>query len=232
MFKSSAMAAAAAWLLLTASAQAGSLSVSPVTLGFAQGQKAVTATVSNPGEDRVRVQVRLFRWSSAGDGETYTPTGDIGFSPPMFELAAGGRQVVRLMLRSAAPVEREAGYRLIVDQLPEPDKPGLQMPLRMILPVFVSPKSGGSGKLIWSLGTDEDGARVLTATNTGQRRVKLFDLAYADAGGAHVLQPGLAGYVLAGESRTWRVPPGSSDIEVSALTEEGSLKARPSPATK
>ena len=215
-------ALAAAWA--PASAQAGVLSVSPVVLEFAPGQKALTTAVSNPGDRPMQVQVRLVRWSSEGpDGETYTPTRDIGFSPPMFELKAGERQIVRLMLRTGRDPARETAYRLIVDQLPDPDVTGVQMPVRMVLPVFVAPDAKGQGRLSWTA-TTSGGDVVVTARNVGPRRVKLVDLNFTSAGGVAERAP-VRGYVLAGEARTWRVRTRAAApaVQVNAKTEEGTL---------
>lgn len=221
-----ALAAALLLALLPTSGRGASVAVTPVLLEFAPGQSALTTTVANAGAGPMQVQVRVFRWTNGETGETYSDTRDIGFSPPMFTLAPGEQQIVRLMLRGAPPAEREAAYRLIIDQLPEEGVGGVQMPVRMILPVFVAPQAKGSGRLQWSAAVEGDQI-ALTARNLGVRRVKLFDMGGAQGGVSRVIQPGLAGYVLAGESRTWRVArtPGAASITVAARTESGPLTA-------
>jgi fimbrial chaperone protein len=201
------------------------VAISPVLLEFRENQRALTTTVSNAGDRPMQVQVRLFRWSNGPDGESYTETRDIGFSPPMFTLAPGEQQIVRLMLRGPAPAEREGAYRLIIDQLPETGAvSGVQMPVRMILPVFVAPQVKAEGRLHWS-GTVAGDKVLLTAHNTGTRRVKLFDMGGRQTGAPRTIQAGLAGYVLAGESRTWRVPreAGAASIALTARTESGPI---------
>lgn len=226
-----AAAAALAASLCAGSATGSGLGAAPVSLEFGRGQKALSTTVSNPGDAAVRVQVRVFRWSSEGDGEAYAPTSDIGFSPPMFELAAGERQVVRLVLRKSPPAEGERAYRVIIDQLPEPDVEGLQMPVRMILPVF----AGGTGRraaaLRWSAERAADGGLTVVAVNEGGRRAKLLDLELKGQAGVLSVQAGLAGYVLAGESRRWRVPAApAGPLVVQARTENGPISvALPAP---
>ena len=222
--RSRALAAALLLALLPATGRSASVTVSPVLLEFGRDQRALTTTVRNAGDRPMQVQVRLFRWSNGPEGETYTETRDIGFSPPMFSLAAGEQQIVRLMLRTPAPPEREGAYRLIIDQLPESGATGVQMPVRMVLPVFVPPQGGGAGRLAWTA-TGEGDHVVLTARNDGARRVKLFDMARTEGGASRTVQAGLAGYVLAGETRSWRWarPPGTTSIQLTARTESGPL---------
>ena len=84
-----ALAAALLLAMLPAAGRSASMAVTPVLLDFAPNQRALTTTVSNAGSTPMQVQVRLFRWTNGADGETYSETRDIGFSPPMFTLAPG-----------------------------------------------------------------------------------------------------------------------------------------------
>ena len=222
--RSRALAAALLLACLPGSGRSASVAVSPVLLDFARQQRALTTTVTNHGDRPIQVQVRLFRWSNEPAAETYTETRDIGFSPPMFTLAAGESQIVRLMLRTPPPATQEAAYRLIVDQLPEAQTSGIQMPLRMVLPVFVAPQASGEGRLSWTAAA-EGGQVTVTARNEGVRRVKLFDMARLQGGAPHVIQAGLAGYVLAGETRSWRIPAerGATTVSLTVRTERGPL---------
>ncbi|HEX8569337.1 MAG TPA: fimbria/pilus periplasmic chaperone [Caulobacteraceae bacterium] len=219
-----ALLAALLLTLLPVAGRGASVSVSPVLLEFESGQRALTTIVVNRGLAPMQVQVRLFRWVNGPEGEVYTETRDIGFSPPMFSLAPAEQQIVRLMLRTPAPEKQEGAYRLIIDQLPEAGVSGVQMPVRMILPVFVPPAAKGEGRLVWSAAPDGEHV-VLTARNEGIRRVKLFDMARTDGGASRTIQAGLAGYVLAGETRNWRLPreAASRSIALTARTESGPL---------
>ena len=138
--------AAAALVVAAPQARAagGMLSVSPITIEFGPGKRAVAMEIANPGDEPTDVQLRMFNWRTDAAGDHYDPTQDIGFSPPIFELAPKGRQVVRLVLLAPAAGKRERAYRLFVDQLPKPDAPGVQMPIRMVLPVFIAPQKNGA----------------------------------------------------------------------------------------
>ncbi|HTI66917.1 MAG TPA: molecular chaperone [Caulobacteraceae bacterium] len=209
-------------------AAAAAISVAPVLIEFDAGRRTAVLEVAGPSAEPVTVQVRLFRWSQSGGEDVYEPTDDIGFSPPMFQLPPGGRQVVRLLLRAGPPAEREAAYRVFVDEIPGADRPGaVQMQIRMILPLFVAPREPGGAVLQWR-GAHEPGSGLATVTarNTGSRRVRLQDLAYLEDGRAHPIAPGLSGYVLAGEGRSWSFPaPAAEAVELTAATDTGALRA-------
>lgn len=212
----------------------GGLSVSPITLEFGGGAAKVIE-VSNPGDAPTDVQIRLFAWANAGTEDRHTPSADIAFSPPMFRLAPGARQVVRLAAQN--PGDKEQAYRLFVDQLPSATpQNGVQMPVRMVLPLFVEPKAADLrgaekpiGALTWRVAFDPANRKArLTATNDGPRRVRLEHLAFVRDGKPQVIAKGLAGYVLAGQARVWDFdyagPAQAFDIK--AQTTNGPLSGR------
>ncbi len=214
---------------------AGGLSVSPVSLTFDAQGRAQALEVSNPGAEATQVQVRLFAWALVDGEDRLEPSADIGFSPPMFRLEPGANQVVRLISMKPAG-EREAAYRLFVDQLPEEPEPGrLQMPIRMALPLFVSggdTKTAPAGNLVWRLSFDAAAHRArLTAVNAGLRRVKVMELTYLAGGEKRPIAPGLSGYVLAGAARDWSFdfsgPPQALDLRLLADGEAASARAEP-----
>lgn len=209
----------------------GGLAVSPVSLELSGGHRATTLEVVNPGDEPIDVQVRLFAWTNDGSQERHTPSSDIGFSPPMFHLAAGARQIVRLAALVPA-TDRERAYRLYVDQLPAPPVPGrLQMPVRMVLPLFLEPTgakpSGGAAKLRWQASLDPINHVVhLTAINDGPRRVKLLDLGYREGASQVRFAPGLAGYVLAQQDHSWTFTysGAAESLGLTGLSEGGNLR--------
>ncbi|MBU1376916.1 MAG: molecular chaperone [Alphaproteobacteria bacterium] len=218
-------------LLLAGSgvAQAGALSVSPVLLEMSAKRPTRTLEISNPSDQPVNVQLRVFAWAGGGTEEHYAPTQDIGFSPPMFELAPGARQVVRLAAR-VTPT-REMAYRLFVDQIQTaPPEGGISMPVRMALPLFLSPDGGGKTAVAWRIEHDPEGA-LLVARNAGDRRLRVTELGLESAAGSQSVERGLAGYVLAGQERAWRLKNinNSSRIVVTAVTDQGNIRAEIGP---
>ena len=227
------LAALAPVLVPGVSAAGGGLSVSPISLEFDSSGRAKALEVSNPGNAATDVQVRLYAWTAENGEDKTTPSADIAFSPPMFHLEPGATQIVRLAA-STAPGAAERAYRLYVDQLPGAPAPGqVQMPVRMVLPLFISPKGEvrqtRTTDLRWRATADAAHGRVhLVAANPGARRVRVLNLSYEQDGKSHPIAPGLSGYVLAGHERAWdfddATPP--EILALKAETDLGNLSAQ------
>ncbi len=212
-------------------AEGGGLSVAPVQLTLAEGTRSTSTIVSNPGNGPVTVQVRLFSWTMVGDEEVYGPATDAGFSPPLFRLEAGGAQAVRVVAKApAGPLERS--YRLVIDQLPLAGAPGqLQLPVRMILPVFVAPAAGVSRSryLEWRARQEPKTNQVtITVKNRGAVHAKFVELAVQDGDKSKVIAPGLAGYALAGQERSWTYEATTPTKIVTLTVQEGGKLLRSS----
>jgi fimbrial chaperone protein len=220
-----ALAAGALLLAAVAPANAATLSVSPVLLEMSAKTPMRSLEVSNPGDQPVAVQLRVFAWSNGAEEDQFTATQDIGFSPPMFQLAPGARQVVRLAARSTP--SKEMSYRLFIDQIQTtPQEGGISMPVRMALPLFVTPDGQTRTAVDWRIERGPAGTR-LVARNGGSRRMRVTDLALEGPGGTQVVERGLAGYVLAGQERAWplKTPQDSKAVTVRALTDQGAIRA-------
>nr|HET7860211.1 fimbria/pilus periplasmic chaperone [Caldimonas sp.] len=181
-------------LAATMAASAGSLSISPIRVDIAPGQRSVTLIVRNDGDQTTLVQTQLAAWSQADNEDRLEPTTDLLASPPIFELVPGGVQIVRLALRRPADADRERSYRIVVSEVPGPPQPGFTgatFALKLSLPVFV----------------DADGSLVLAATNTGAKHVQVraVDVLH-DGPGVDARHAGLW-YVLPGQRRIVTVAP-------------------------
>lgn len=202
----------------------GGLSVAPVQLSLADVRRSVSTTVTNPGGDPITVQVRLYRWTMRGEEEVYEPADDIGFSPPLFRLQPRAAQAVRVVAK-APPGAVERSYRLIVDQLPLAATPGqLQLPVRMVLPIFVEPAAGAGHKpqLQWSARYDASSGRVVVAVdNGGTVHARIVNLSADDGHGATPIAAGLSGYALAGQTRSWSYRPKTAPDKLTITAESG-----------
>ncbi|WHZ10043.1 MAG: Sigma-fimbriae chaperone protein [Burkholderiaceae bacterium] len=201
---------ASAAMLACAAAFASGLQVAPVSLTLKATQNADGLWLSNTGDNVVHAQVRVYRWTQEGDADKLEPTRGLVASPPMVELAAGERQLIRAIRLGAPPSgSAEEAYRLIIDELPvhDPNQKGLQYVLRYSVPVFVEPAGAPASapQLQWALRRDGE-KTLLEVSNTGGTHAQIADVAYTDAAGKRTdIARGLLGYVLPGVQMRWAV---------------------------
>src|SRR6266404_5758103 len=182
---------------------AGSFQVNPIRVDMAKGATTAAITVRNDGEDAIVVQSSIVGWSQDNGQEVYAPTTEALATPPIMTVPAGGEQIVRVGLRRAADPQHELTYRLYLQEVPPPPKPGftgLQVALRVGLPVFVAPVAPGIRRLEWSAQIRPDGTIVLAAQNTGNAHVQVTDFELGLPGGVEpVAHESSLAYVLPGQ---------------------------------
>ncbi len=212
-------------------ALASSLQISPVNIEVPAPGAASKVTITNSGDESVNAQVRLFKWVQKNGKDELVETRDVIASPPAIKMGAGKKSVIRVVRVSKTPATTEESYRLIVDEVPKPPKPGqagVGFAIRYSIPVFFS-KPGEDTDLNWKASVS-NGKIVVTAANTGGRRVRLANLKVVGGSGKDVsFGSGLSGYVLGQSSRMWiakskSIKPGSS-IKIVAQSDNGSIEA-------
>lgn len=184
-------------------ARAQSLSVLPVNIFLAPGQKAATLTVTNHGNSETSIQIRAFAWNQAKDDDQLTTTDAVVVSPPLATIAPEATQVVRLILRQP-PQDREATYRILVDQIPPPAEPGVvHVVLRLSIPIFAQPPIRAVPRLQFHV--ESDGGQVfLVGINDGLRHEAIRNIALSTSDGRKLKQEsGASPYILAGAIRRW-----------------------------
>src|SRR5512146_2569858 len=113
---------AAALLIACGSAGASGLQVAPVGLEFAPGSTAQGVWLTNTGNDLLRAQVRVYHWTQSDGKDVLTPAQGLVASPPMLNLQPGAQQLVRVIRTGAPAGPNEDAYRLLIDELPQPEK--------------------------------------------------------------------------------------------------------------
>jgi fimbrial chaperone protein len=226
--------AALAALALAPAARGGPLEISPVRIGLVGPERAASLALRNLSDHATRIQVRAFDWTQADGEDRHAPSRSLVASPPAFSLAPGQVQVVRLAILDTPDPERERAWRLVLDELPDAGAPaaGDDLPVRALTPVFLAPPGAAPARLRWSAHRIPGGL-VLTAANDGGLHERLQDMTVtADDGRRLNGEAPLAGYVLAGSSRSWRLP-GAERVEglrVTAGGEAGPVQAEVRPA--
>ncbi|MEZ5815785.1 MAG: molecular chaperone [Hyphomicrobiaceae bacterium] len=205
------MCVAALTCALGTSSQAATLQVSPVLIDAGESSAAEKLVLRNKGATPINAQIRLFGWRQSEGQDVLEPTRAIVASPPFASIPPGGEQVVRIVRVDRSKPAREASYRLIVDELPDKSErrtSGVNFVMRYSVPVFFGSPAGAAPRLDWKVRA-EKGAVVVTAVNTGARRVRVSELVLRNSGGEMLAaRRGLVGYVLGNSTATWKIPAG------------------------
>lgn len=199
-------------MLACGGAQASGLQVSPVSLTLQASRNADGLWLSNTGDNPVHAQVRVYHWTQQGGEQQLTPSQGLVASPPMLGLAAGDKQLIRVIRIGAPPTGVDAAedaYRIAIDELPvdTSGKSGLQFVLHYSVPVFVEPAGAPptAPNLQWHL--RRDGNRVqLQVDNSGSGHAQLAGVSYVDPSGHRIeIAKGLLGYVLPKGDMRWEL---------------------------
>jgi len=217
---------------------AGSIAVNPVRVNLSATQTTSPLVVRNRGAEPSVVQLQIVSWSQQDGKDVLVPSRDLLATPPIFTVPAGGAQTVRVGLRQRTGAQTEGSYRLILQEVPPPPKSefrGLQMALRLSVPVFVAPAVAPTTTLAWQAKTtstpDSHSSLQISSINTGNAHVQVLGLKLSvDAVELPLLTPAEAGYVLPGQDREWSLrldsaPPAGSTLRIEARTDAGEMQA-------
>ena len=200
--RSTFLAACSALAILTTTpVRAASIEVAPVVIDLTAEQQTAVITLVNRTNSPTAAQLRAFAWRQSATQEELLPTDQLLVSPPVFNLAPGASQLVRLVLRPANE-GAERTYRIVVDEIPPPMPAtrGIQLALRLSLPVFVAAPMVAPPRLTWRLSGDGK----LIVANTGKRHERVHDLKLTAPDGSTIaLHAPMTPYVLAGAERQW-----------------------------
>ncbi|HUP91870.1 MAG TPA: fimbria/pilus periplasmic chaperone [Solimonas sp.] len=210
-------------------ALAGSFTVAPVRVQLAAGQRATSVTLTNVSAEPQRIQAEALRWTREGGEDVYHEDAQLLLNPPLFELAPGASQIVRLGFRPGAvpPADRESAFRVYFQEVPKdkaPQGPELRLVLRIGVPVFVAPAQPAGAQLDWSAGSEAAGQTRISLTNRGDQHTRISDLKLSQAAMPPAKADGFT-YVFPGETYSWLVQtPALSTgraVELDALTDQG-----------
>ena len=214
----------AAWALLLAAAPclAGSFSVAPVLVSLDGRSPSSAVRVTNTGPGELKIQSELLRWTQSAGQDVYEPTDELLVNPPIFTVAPGATQMVRLGATALPRCPVECSYRLLLSELPKTGAPGLTVALRISVPVFVAPLTPSPARLTWQARRTESGTLLVSARNEGAVRVQILAIAAAGTPGARRNTPR---YVLGGRTATWEIAPPvgppSPSLELDVVAADG-----------
>lgn len=176
------------------------------------------------------VQLQLMRWTAEGAEDRYEPSEDLVATPPIMTIRPGGVQTLRVGLTAGVDAQRERAYRLYAEEVPPPPvagHQGLQVALRIGVPVFVEPARKAEPVLQWRATRSGDGSLNIQVSNRGDAHLRLIRLnARASDSGEVLGSTTVAQYLLPGKLSHIPLKTGStvaSRVVVSAETDKGAL---------
>lgn len=225
VFRPVCLAGALGMAVATGQAQAAAtILLWPIDPWLAADANATELWIQNQGNSATTMQVRIVRWKQEDGHERYAAQQDVVASPPIVTIDTGSKQLIRLIKQAPVPAGVEQAYRIIVDEIPQPDAKaepaiGLKLQMRYSIPLFVygqgipTIKEGAHHALVetrnlsWRV-TRADGQPVLEVRNRGDVHVRLSQVALEQGGQKRAVAEGLLGYVLPGSTRSWPIPAG------------------------
>jgi len=209
----------------------GTFQVSPVRATLSTSRSIAALTVKNHGAEPAVVQLEVVTWSQHEGKDVYVATKEIIATPPIFTVPPGGTQVVRVGLRRAPDPQRELAYRLYLQEVPPAPGAGfqgLQVALRLGVPVFVNPRAAVAPALKWSARRGAGAELKIGLANSGYVHVQVSELKVSSARGETLASQPAVGYVLPGQSREWGIKvsplPSGAALRLVAQTDAGEVK--------
>ena len=204
--------------------------VQPVRIELSTRQLRTTMRIQNLGDEPTTIQAHIVAWSAKGVEEILTDNDDILLNPPIFTVAVGHTQFLRLGLRHPQPDTTEGTYRLILEQAPGPPKPGftgINTLLKISVPIFVTPRVPVP-QLTWKLERTSDREMRLSVENRGNAHVQIRKFAVTASGATEpCFATDTATYVLPSARKEWTIhsgpPEGAGKLLLQGQTDRGDL---------
>ena len=142
------------------------------------------------------------RWTQIDGRDQTDATRDLVVSPPIFTVAPGAQQLIRVGFRNRVP---GAAYRIIVEEIPGPraSGTGIAVSLRLDLPLYLVARRGAAPALSWAARRGPDGALIVEGRNGGDLHAQILGIEARDSSGRVVGRTQAMGVVLPSSSRTW-----------------------------
>lgn len=199
------------------------IGVSPLRVDFDEAQKSGVIRVFNTGDSDMSMQVDARDWRQADDGsDEYESTSDVIAVPPIFSIAPGETQIIRVGLVGGQRPDREQAHRLFLTELPSPtfDPLGGQLRMRLIvsLPIFTAPAALPAESDLEIVETSVEGNRLRARfRNPGNTHIRVQEVAAVTASGDKSQRTPSAVYLLPGATRDFYFDAGAGDKTISRL---------------
>jgi fimbrial chaperone protein len=199
--RAGALCLLAALAAIPTAAPASKLQIDPVKLEITAERKIASIRIRNDGDAPVTIHGSALSWSQKDGQDISGEVANVIVSPPVFTIPVGQTQLVRIGLRS--PDAAGAAYRLILEEVPQArPEGGVQVALRLNVPLFAMEKAGAPGDLSWAAWPQAGNVLVVEASNRGTGYVRV-EPSEASARTGIKFADGMLGVVLPGGSKKW-----------------------------
>ena len=201
-------------LLIPGLSRAAGWEIDPVRVELSPEQQTAAITIKNGSDQPTSIQIQAVEWSQIQGKDVYKPTKELLASPPIVTIAPKGEQIIRVALRRQADASNELTYRISLQELPPQPAPGfmgVQVALRVSLPVFVQSQKGKAmPKAVWNISRMPDNKLKVSVRNNGNAHIQISDFALYVPGVAQAItDESGSSYVLAGQMHEWVLPTSS-----------------------
>jgi len=195
-------------IFLPCTSMAAGWEIDPVRVELSPQQQSAAITLKNGSDQPTSIQIQAVAWSQTEGKDVYTPTKELLVSPPIVTIAPQAEQIIRVALRRQADASNELTYRINLQELPAKPAPGftgVQVALRISLPVFIKPQNGEAApKATWNVSRMTDNKVKVTVRNTGNAHIQVSDFGlYAQGITEAIASESGSSYVLAGQTHEW-----------------------------
>ncbi len=201
----------AAAVLMAASLHvaAATFGLTPMRVELSDKSPTAIVTVNNSGDGPLTVQVQAYTWTQPGGADVYDETRGFIVSPPIFTVAPGASQVVRVAMRGTPPADVEHAFRLFFREVPPAeetaaDRALFHIALNMNIPMYVAPTGVVAAPKVafaFDAGAGAGGSPRLRIANEGNGNLRLANLAVTQdqtklaAEDVFVVLPGAARFI-------------------------------------
>ncbi len=223
----------ASMLPLGAANAAASLVIRPTRVIITEKEQVVAVSIENQGTSEAVIQLQLMSWSQADGSDVYGSTEDLGIlaCPPLFTVPAGQTQVIRVGLEDMQrDWSTEGAFRLFIQEIPPAPiegQTGVQVAVRIGVPVFLPPPTITQPSLDWGLEDRGDAGLWMTVKNRGNVHALISGVQLA-MGADFEFKTNTHQYVLPGATISWRLDTSSpvtsaipDAVELTVSTDQG-----------
>lgn len=180
-------------------------SIAPLRVDMALDDTHSQVRLVNRFETEAAVQLRVFRWRQVNGRDIYEPASDLRLSPSITQMAPQAEQVFHVVREVALPPGEEHTYRIVIDQLPNPDRQqagGTASRLQITLPLFVGSETAPEAAIAGRIEGQE-----LILTNRGGATARISSLEFTGQDGSvHAINLSPGRYIHGGSSKRYALP--------------------------